>query len=208
MMSKISVVMPVTLSYYEGCASNRVEKFIRSVNSFINQTYKNKELIIVSDGCDIAEDIYIDKFSNCSDIVFVKQEKASLISGSTRNRGISLSTGDWICYLDSDDFFGNNHLELIANQITDELDWCSSDDYVVTCYNNSDDYTAYLRGNILQYGRVGTSSIIHKKKLNVSWSDGYGHDWILINYLIQLEGKHAHISANHNVCHIPGHLDF
>ena len=208
MMCKISVVMPVTLSYYEGCASNRVDKFIRSVNSFIIQTYKNKELIIISDGCDIAEDVYLDKFNNCSDIVFLKQEKASLFSGSTRNKGISLATGNWICYLDSDDFFGNNHLELIANQITDDIDWCYSNDYVVTHYNNNDDYAASLRENILQYGRIGTSSIIHKKELNVSWSDGYGHDWMLIHHLIQSASKNVRISANHNVCHIPGHLDF
>ena len=208
MMCKISVVMPVTLSYYEGCASNRVDKFIRSVNSFINQTHKNKELIIISDGCDLAEDVYLDKFNNCSDIVFLKQEKASLFSGSTRNKGISLATGNWICYLDSDDFFGNNHLELIANQITDDIDWCYSNDYVVTHYNNNDDYAASLRENILQYGRIGTSSIIHKKELNVSWSDGYGHDWMLIHHLIQSASKNVRISANHNVCHIPGHLDF
>ena len=75
-------------------------------------------------------------------------------------------------------------------------------------YNNNDDYAASLRENILQYGRIGTSSIIHKKELNVSWSDGYGHDWMLIHHLIQSASKNVRISANHNVCHIPGHLDF
>ena len=207
MMHKISVVMPVTLSYYEGCASNRVDKFIRSVNSFINQTHKNKELIIISDGCDLAEDVYLDKFNNCSDIVFLKQEKASLFSGSTRNRGISLATGDWICYLDSDDFFGNNHLELIANQITDDIDWCYSNDYIVTQYNNCENYIVSTRENILECGRVGTSSIMHKNNLNVCWPDGYGHDWALINELIYLPIKYAHIKANYNVCHIRGSLD-
>jgi glycosyltransferase involved in cell wall biosynthesis len=121
-MNKISVIMPVTLGLYHGCALNRVEKFNRAVNSFINQNYKNKELIIISDGCDIAEDIYVKNFNNYNNILFEKQEKATAFSGSVRNKGISLATGDWICYLDSDDFFGDKHLELLASQITNELE--------------------------------------------------------------------------------------
>jgi glycosyltransferase involved in cell wall biosynthesis len=203
-MNKISVIMPVTLGLYHGCALNRVEKFNRAVNSFINQNYKNKELIIISDGCDIAEDIYVKNFNNYNNILFEKQEKATAFSGSVRNKGISLATGDWICYLDSDDFFGDKHLELLASQITNELDWCFSDDYVISQYTNSENYTATLRESALQGGRIGTSTIIHKTELNVRWSDGYCHDWLFIMELMKLSSKYIHITANYNVCHIHG----
>ena len=50
---KFSVIMASYLGNYPGCANNREAKFIRSVKSFLNQSYDNKELIIVSDGCEI-----------------------------------------------------------------------------------------------------------------------------------------------------------
>ena len=199
--------MPVTLGEYEGCASNRVDKFIRAVNSFINQSYQNKELVIISDGCDLARDVYLENFNNHNNILFEKLEKAPIFSGSVRNRGITLASGDWICYLDSDDFFGHNHLELLGNQITDDLDWCFSDDYTVTQYISSQDFTSSLRENTLSHSQIGTSSIIHKKELNVCWPDGYGHDWELINALIQLTCKYTKVTANYNVCHVPGAFD-
>jgi len=48
---KVTVIMASYLQDYSGSAKNREKKFIRAVKSFKNQTYENKELIIVSDGC-------------------------------------------------------------------------------------------------------------------------------------------------------------
>jgi len=203
-MYKISVVMPVTLQPYPRAASNKRAKFIRAVDSFIQQTYANSELVIISDGCDMAEEVYIEHFSKYSNILFEKREKADLFSGSVRDRGIALASGDWICYVDSDDFFASNHLELIASQITDDLDWCYSNDNIITEYVSNQNINSILRVTELAPGRVGTSAIIHKKNLNVSWQGGYGHDWVFINDLIQLTNKFTKVEANYNVCHIPG----
>lgn len=206
-MIKISVVMAVTLQNYPNGASNRREKFIRAVNSFIQQTYSNSELVIISDGCDMAEEVYIEHFSKYTNILFEKIEKAELFSGSVRNRGIAIASGDWICYLDSDDFFASNHLELLSNQITDDLDWCYSNDNVVTAYTSNENVTSWLRESWLAIGGVGTSTIIHKKNLNVSWPDGYGHDWGLVSELINLTNKFTKIEGKYYVCHIPGSVD-
>ena len=51
---KISVIMPVYLGDYEGCASNREVKFVRAINSFLKNNF-DAELIIVSDDCLIAK---------------------------------------------------------------------------------------------------------------------------------------------------------
>ena len=54
---KISVVMASFLGEYEGCASDRENKFIRAVRSFLGNKYENKELVIVGDCCSITENI-------------------------------------------------------------------------------------------------------------------------------------------------------
>jgi glycosyltransferase involved in cell wall biosynthesis len=62
---KISVIMPCFLGEYEGCASNREQKLIRAIHSFNTQTHEDRELVIVSDGCEdtirVANQFNIDK---------------------------------------------------------------------------------------------------------------------------------------------------
>lgn len=204
---KISVVMASFLGDYPGCAKDRVKKFIRSVNSFLDQTYQNKELIIISDGCDITENVYKEYFSKNENIIFEKIEKDVLFGGQTRNRGIELSSGNWICYLDTDDFLSNNHLELISEQILDDFDWYFSDDYLVTEYKDNNQFECVLRENKLEANRIGTSSIIHKRSLNVLWGAGYAHDWRFICELFKRTKKVNKIIAKYNVCHIPNIMD-
>ena len=195
------------LGEYPGGAQNRVSKFIRSVKSFLEQTYQNKELIIVSDGCDITESVYKENFSNNQNIIFEKLPKDVLFGGKIRNKGIELSTGDWICYLDTDDFLSKDHLQLISKQISDEFDWYFADDYLVTEYENSDQFKYVLRENIIAPNRIGTSSIIHRRNLDVYWTDGYAHDWRFVFDLFRKTNKVNKIIAKYNVCHIPNLMD-
>jgi glycosyltransferase involved in cell wall biosynthesis len=204
---KISVVMASFLGNYPGCAKNRVSKFVRAVNSFINQNYSNKELVIISDGCDLTENIYKKYFEKYDNIIFDKIQKDVLFGGKTRNRGIELSTGDWICYLDTDDFLSKDHLEMISNQIENEFDWYFSDDYIVKSYNNINEFDRIVRENHVEINRIGTSSIIHKPNLNNSWPDGYAHDWVFIYNLLKKTNKFKKIVASYNVCHIPNLID-
>jgi glycosyltransferase involved in cell wall biosynthesis len=61
---KVSVIMASYLGDYPGRATNPEQKFIRAVKSFLTQTYENKELIIVADGCDTTERLYQYNFSD------------------------------------------------------------------------------------------------------------------------------------------------
>jgi glycosyltransferase involved in cell wall biosynthesis len=47
MSKKVSVIMPVYLGEYDGCASDRETKFKRAINSVIQSSYKNLELVII-----------------------------------------------------------------------------------------------------------------------------------------------------------------
>jgi len=115
----ISVVMPSFLGEYPGSRSNPTEKFIRAVESFKAQIHSQKELIIVSDGCEITNQIYEEKWKKDSYIKLIKCEKSdSTWPGTLREVGRSVSMYEWIWYLDTDDMILQNHLSLISTAIT------------------------------------------------------------------------------------------
>ena len=90
----VSIVIPVynVEDYLEQC-----------LQSVINQTYKNLELIVINDGStDSSGDIierYVKKYNN---IICVNQKNSGL--SYSRNVGLDKSNGKYIYFLDSDDF--------------------------------------------------------------------------------------------------------
>lgn len=113
---KVSIVMQVNLSDYPGSRTDAVNKFRRAVNSFKNQIYKNAELIIVSDGCNRAHQIYSREFSGDASIKFLFIDRkdtpkmyeetpdGKYYRGFPRRAGVGIATGALITYMDSDDF--------------------------------------------------------------------------------------------------------
>jgi glycosyltransferase involved in cell wall biosynthesis len=80
------------------------------IDSILNQTYKNFELIIVDDHSD---DNTIEILNNIKDSrlkIFKSEEKNG--AQTARNIGIKNALGDWICFNDSDDFWLENKLEI------------------------------------------------------------------------------------------------
>ena len=206
-MMKVSVIMPSYLGQYENCAKDRDRKFLRAVKSFIDQNYPERELIIVSDGCEITNALYKHNFESFRNIKLVPMEKQPLFSGEVRQRGILSATGDIICFLDSDDLIMPHHLRVIASTIsTIGMDqWIMFSDN----YKHPADGKIYPRQFKPEFGYMGTSNIAYKRNLPVSWSgcDGYGHDWKFIQQLMKIgEGKRIY-GAGYVVCHIPQQLD-
>ena len=208
---KFSVIMPVNLSPYTfgnfKSASDPAKKFMRAVSSFIGQSSENAELIIVSDGDALAEQIYYnlswEKF-NIKLAYIPKQEK---FSGNVRQVGVLLATGDVICYLDHDDMFGDNHLITISETFDiEKYDWVYYNDYLV----KSADFSVLEERDVKPVqSSIGTSSICHKRSCNVVWGDGYGHDLAMIQkYLLPL--PHRKIpTPEYFVCHCSGlNIDF
>lgn len=98
---KVSVIIP----FY-----NRIEWMIEAIESVINQTHKNLEIIVVNDKS--TEDII--KIKNISEeddrIKFIDNQKTKGVSGA-RNTGIDIATGEFISFLDSDDLFLSEKIE-------------------------------------------------------------------------------------------------
>ena len=200
-MIKVSVIMSSYLSYYPNCASNREKKFIRAVNSFKKQTYKNIELIIVSDGCKLTIELYNKYFSNDSNITLIKIDKQPLYSGEMRNVALKVAKGEIITYLDSDDVIGQNHIQKIVDQFDlDKFDLVYYNDYLVM-----DSTFKKLQKRIveLRWSSIGTSSISHKNIKNIEWTTGYGQDFNFLFKLVSagLRFKKLEISSEYLVCH-------
>ena len=91
---KISVIVPVF---------NR-EKYIKKcIESIINQTYKNIEIIFINDGSTDESLSIIQKYQISDDRINIINQSNSGVSAA-RNNGIKNSTGDYIMFVDSDDY--------------------------------------------------------------------------------------------------------
>src|SRR5690625_188058 len=103
-MKKISIIVPVY----------NAEKYIeRCLKSILNQRYTNLEIIIVDDGStDNSSKICIDYEKQYKNIIYVKKENEG--PGPARNLGIRLASGDYIGFVDSDDFI---HKDMYYNMI-------------------------------------------------------------------------------------------
>jgi glycosyltransferase involved in cell wall biosynthesis len=208
---KISVIMPVHLSpYYFGSfrsASEPEVRYIRAISSFLDQSFKDAELIIVADGCRKAEEIYYELFQEEPNILFKYIDKQINFSGVVRQTGIDLAMGEIICYLDHDDKFGVNHLAIIDECFdTDKYDWVYYNDILI---HNTEHTIREVRNVKPVQSSIGTSAIAHKKSIGVVWGDGYGHDLRMIQtYLLPL--PHTKIpTPQYYVCHCSGlNIDF
>ncbi len=107
-MLKISVVIPVY----------KVETYLHQcVDSVLSQTYENIEVILVDDGSPDNCPHICDQYADVDNRVVVIHQRNSGAAAS-RNTGIRQATGDYIAFLDSDDFWCNSHaLEILVQRI-------------------------------------------------------------------------------------------
>lgn len=100
-MTKISVIVPVY----------KVEDHIgRCIESILSQTYREFELILVDDGSPDNSGVICDEYAQKDARIRVFHKENGGVS-SARNYGIEKATGDWLCFIDSDDYIGKTYLE-------------------------------------------------------------------------------------------------
>lgn len=97
----ISIIVPIY----------KVEKYVRRcIDSIINQSYSNIEIILVDDGSPDESGLICDKYKKRdSRIKVIHKENEGL--GFARNAGLDCATGKYVTFIDGDDYIGYKHIE-------------------------------------------------------------------------------------------------
>ena len=106
-MKKVSIIVPVY----------KVEKYLaKCVDSIITQTYENIEIILVDDGSPDNSGMICDQYKEKDDRIKVIHQKNMGLSGA-RNTGIDNSTGDYLMFIDSDDYIDPEMVSYLVNKL-------------------------------------------------------------------------------------------
>lgn len=121
---KISVIIPMY----------NVEKYLKEcIDSVLNQSYKNIEVILVDDGSPDNSGKIADKYAlKDKRVKSIHKENGGI--SDARNVGMEHMTGDYVMFIDSDDFLLPNALKVLENKLEKE-----NADYVIANYINSDE---------------------------------------------------------------------
>ena len=126
-MDKISIIIPIY----------NVEKYLaRCLDSVINQTYKNLEIICVNDCSPDNSTKILEEYSEKDDrIRILNREKNGGLSAA-RNSGLEVATGEYIYFLDSDDWIATDFIEKMYLAITDKKQEAVCCTNILTAYDN------------------------------------------------------------------------
>lgn len=154
----ISVIIP---------AYNEEKRIKKCIDSVINQTYKNLEIIIINDG---STDNTLDVLNKINDkrlnIITIKNHG----QGHARNLGIEKSTGDLITFVDSDDYIAEDMIEKLYNNMqknNSDISICN----ILKILGNSkikfDNYNSFFNNNNINYmiSHPGPVGRLYKKSL-------------------------------------------
>ena len=167
---KISVIVPVF----------RVEKYLRRcVDSIINQTYKNLEIILVDDGSDDGCPEICDRYKNIDDRIIVIHQKNGGLS-KARNSGLDIASGDIISLVDSDDYINRYMYEYMIRYFDspeNDIVMCDfeyayedgTDDRINNVNNEAD--VSYISGIKAQYKILKNYDT--QVKYTVAWNKLY-----------------------------------
>lgn len=123
----VSIIMP---------AYNSDNTIANSIDAVLEQTYKNWELIIINDCSTDSTKEIVSTYAYDERLIIINNEKNKGIAIS-RNRGISKAKGKYICFLDSDDLWSHNKLEIqVAYMEKENLSFTYTSNNVIDKFGN------------------------------------------------------------------------
>ena len=120
MDDKISVIVPIY----------NVEKYLRQcLDSIVGQTYKNLEILLIDDGSPDNCSAICDEYA-AKDARIVVKHKSNAGLSAAWNDGLSMASGDWVAFVDSDDWLDTDYFEkLLRTSGADMADIIQSGGY-------------------------------------------------------------------------------
>lgn len=148
---KVSIIIPVY----------NVEKYLKKcIESILNQTYDNLEVILVNDGSiDSSRDICLHYAQNNDRIVYIEQK--NLGPSAARNKGIDKAEGEYIQFIDADDYLPPDSVKKLVEAI-------DISDFVIAGYYN---LTLKYEGIIEKKVNSEWNGLYTKKELLSNWGD-------------------------------------
>lgn len=156
---------------------NRADKILRAIRSVLFQDYPRDdyELIVVDDGStDNTKEILKVYEKNYNIRVYNMEENKGRLT--TRNIGMDIATGDWICWLDSDDAYAPTYLKTLKEAIGKYPEY-SIFNFGAIVYDEQN-FRSYLRDtfmpgvrgdggghDVFKSGGIGTGSFIFRREL-------------------------------------------
>ena len=188
---KISIIVPIY----------NVDKYLRRcLDSIINQTYKNIEIILVNDGSkDDSLKICKEYKKKDKRVVLIDQKNAGL--SMSRNNGIDIATGDYIGFIDSDDVISIYMYEYLLKSIKEsnsDISLCpfkafNNDIVFSNDYNNISIEKDEVIKELLIDRKISSHACdkLYKKKLfnNIRFPKGKKYEDIPVIYKLFLKAK-------------------
>jgi len=158
----VSVIIP---------AYNAGKYISETIKSVLKQTYSNIEIIIVDDG---STDDTVEKVNKFNDKVTLLTQKNKGVS-CARNNAVSIAKGCWLAFIDADDLWLENKLELQINKLNklNKLKWSHTNSFYfgenqsgfVTRSDLTKQYSGQVFSKLIINNFITTSTIIIKKEL-------------------------------------------
>jgi len=149
------------------------EDYVRKcLESIVNQTYKNLEIIVVEDGSTDGSRAVCKQMADSDDRIklFVQDNMGAL----TYDRGLSLASGEYIAFVDGDDYIHPNYVEYLLNLCVENNSDISVCDFTITngdspfeSIKNGDNYQTFDSRRLLEdyYGKKHNQIAVYWNKL-------------------------------------------
>ena len=153
----VSIIVPVY--NVEGCIGN-------CINSIINQNYKSLEIIIINDGSTDNSGVICDSLATTDSRIKVIHQNNSGIS-NVRNTGLNIATGDYVSFIDGDDYVSPMFIEILVRNMEDNDCDVSCCDF--RCTNSLNDVDLNNYQNIKLYNSyTALEELLYQKGLDNS----------------------------------------
>ena len=164
MNRKVSLIVP----------AYNVEEYIKKcITSIENQTYQNYELIIIDDGSTDGTTDIIKEVSACNSKIKVLNGGHKGVSNA-RNMGLDCVKGDYVTFVDSDDFICENYIENLVNWLEAEnvdLAICGTND--ISEDGKIVKQSLQLEGEVLNNDQFLSDIVLCKKYTCTVWGKIY-----------------------------------